>query len=209
MPLANRIDATDYYDRDAERFAARYDSVTFEAVHPFLRRYLPASGNALDIGAGSGRDARALVGYGLDVTAVEPSVGLRRIGEASDDRIRWVDDRLPELSSFTDEFGIYDLILCSAVLMLIAPAELAESFATMARLLKSTGRIAINIRQPVQDEPRDLFFAHSDTEVLAAASAAFLSCLDRTEADDALGRTPYRWSSFVFKHSADHTDALS
>jgi SAM-dependent methyltransferase len=199
MALSDRLAAHEYYDRDAAGYAACYDSVTFNAVHPLLSRYLPSTGSALDIGAGSGRDARAMSEHGLDVTAVEPSAGLRAIGAASDPRIRWIDDRLPDLLSMADHAGRFDFILCSAVLMLVSPADLAASFATMARFLAPAGRIGIDVRQPKTDEPADLFFAHSDDAILAAAAAAELSPLDRAEAEDALGRERYRWRSFIFE----------
>ena len=197
MSISNRSEAVEYYDRDAAGFAARYNSVSFAAVHPLLGRYLPARGAALDIGAGSGRDARALATHGLDVTAVEPSAGLRLIGSASASGICWVDDRLPELARIVG-FGRFDLILCSAVLMLVPPTDLTKSFVTMAELLAPGGRIGINVRQPMSGEPVDIFFAHSDNEILAAVAAAGLVCLDRAEARDALGREPYRWRSFIF-----------
>jgi SAM-dependent methyltransferase len=199
MALSDRLAAHEYYDRDSAGYAARYDSVTFDAVHPLLSRYLPSSGSALDIGAGSGRDARAMSSHGLDVTAVEPSAGLRAIGAASDPGIRWIDDRLPKLLSMADHACRFEFILCSAVLMLVSSADLAASFATMAQLLAPTGRIGINVRQPMADEPADLFFAHSDDAILAPAAAAGLRPLDRAEAEDALGRERYRWRSFIFE----------
>lgn len=198
MTVSERSEAVDYYNRDAADFAVRYNSVSFEAVHPLLARYLPVGGAALDIGAGSGRDARALAAHGLDVTAIEPSVGLRSIGVASASGIRWIDDRLPDLARITDS-GRFDLILCSAVLMLVPPTDLTKSFMTMAELLAPSGRIAVNVRQPMSGEPPDIFFAHSDDEILAAVATAGLVCLDRAEARDALGRKPYRWRSFILE----------
>ena len=200
MTISDQSAAVAYYDRDAAGFAARYDSVSFAAVHPLLGRYLPARGAALDIGAGSGRDARALAAHGLDVTAVEPSGGLRAIGAASDSGIRWIDDRLPDLARIAD-FGNFDLILCSAVLMLVPPTDLTKCFVTMAELLAPGGRIGINVRQPMPAEPVGIFFGHSDDEILASVAAAGLVCLDRAEAGDALGREPYCWRSFIFEHA--------
>lgn len=200
MALSDRLTAPDYYDRDAAEFAARYDSVSFETVHPLLARHLPAVGRALDIGAGSGRDARAMVARGLTVTAVEPADGLRTIGASNSDGVRWIDDRLPRLLQLREEAGRYDLILCSAVLMLVPPADLAPSFVTMAGLLAPEGRLALNLRAAQEDEPDDLFFSHTDGAVLAAAKAAGLVCSDRGEAEDAIGRDGYLWRSFVFEH---------
>lgn len=203
MALSDRLTAPEYYDRDAEGFAARYDSVSFEAVHPLLSRYLPGRGRALDIGAGSGRDARAMAKLGLSVTAVEPSDGLRAIGAANSTDIRWINDHLPRLSRLNNEAGAFDFILCSAVLMLVAPTELDQSFITMAGLLAKRGRLGLNLRAPRPDEPGELFHDHNDAVVLAAAESAGLRCIDRGVADDAIGREEYRWRSFVFARAAD------
>lgn len=211
MALADRLDAPSYYDRDAERFAARYDSVSFAAVHPMLARYLPTAGRVLDVGAGSGRDVQAMAARGLEVTAIEPSAGLRAIGEAKASGVRWIDDRLPDLRTVRQGDERYDFILCSAVLMLIAPAELRASFVTMADLLAEDGQLGINLRTPRPDEPAGLFFDHDDAAVLAAAEAAGLVCIDRGEAKDAIGRGGYLWRSFMFEHDQDggHVDAAA
>lgn len=199
----DRGDAPAYYDRDAAAFAARYDAVTFGAVHPLLTRYLPESGRVLDVGAGSGRDARAMASRGLAVTAVEPSAGLRAIASAKSPGICWIDDRLPGLASLRADQGQFDFILCSAVLMLISPEELVPSFASMARLLTPAGRLGLNLRAPVAGEPDNLFFAHPDEAVLAAARATGLVAIDRGDASDAIGRRPYRWRSFVFARECE------
>ena len=90
-----------FYSENAERLAASYDEVTFEAVHGVWLPLLPSSrGATLDIGAGTGRDARGLLELGFSsVLAVEPNAELRAIGEAqSDGRIEWLDDSLPKLA---------------------------------------------------------------------------------------------------------------
>lgn len=198
MTLLVHLDAPDYYNRDAAVFAARYDSVSFDAVHPLLSRHLSASGCALDIGAGSGRDARAMAARGLEVTAVEPSDGLRAIGEANSDGIRWIDDRLPRLARIGDTGVQYDFILCSAVMMLVPPADLSPAFISIADLLGEGGKLGLNLREPGAGEPAELFFAHTDADVLAATRSAGLACIDRGEAEDAIGRLAYRWRNFVF-----------
>src|SRR5690606_2962518 len=93
MSLTDAQDAVAFYGRDVEEFAQRYDAVAFEAVHAGLIDLLPPRGAAvLDIGAGSGRDARALAAMGFKVTAVEPSEAFRE--RSSQDRsIVWIDDR--------------------------------------------------------------------------------------------------------------------
>ncbi|QKS02333.1 class I SAM-dependent methyltransferase (plasmid) [Sphingomonas sp. CL5.1] len=198
MALTDPQDAVDYYDQDASAFARRYDSVTFDSVHAGLTDLLPAAGAAvLDVGAGSGRDARALAALGFRVTAVEPSAAFRQMA-CTDGRIEWVDDRLPDLSSLCAKDQCFAFILCSAVLMLVPRHELAPSFATMARLLEAGGMLAINLRNPVGGEPAELVHAHSDNDILTAADDAGLSLFRQNFASDALGRLEHRWRTFVF-----------
>lgn len=116
-------------------------------------------------------------------------------------RIGWhrLENWLPDVARLADDAGRYDLILCSALLMLVPPAELTPSVVSMARLLAPAGRIGVDVRQPMPGEPSALFFAHSDEEIHAAAAAAGLVCLERAEVGNALEREPYRWRSFMFE----------
>lgn len=200
-PVRPSIDPVAYYDQFASDFASRYDTVTFEAVHPSLSEHLPGHGRVLDIGSGTGRDARELAARGLRVTAVEPSTAFRRLGEANSfGGVTWVDDRLPMLVLLAGVVEPFDFILCSAVLMLLDRSDFDRSFQTMARLLAERGRLAVNIRDPMPGEPTTIFHRHTDIAMLEAARAAGLACIDRAEQRDALGRLGYVWRSYVFSH---------
>jgi len=200
MESGPSFDSITYYDRLAPDLAPRYDAVTFDLVHPNLAQHLPTEGRVLDIGAGSGRDARGLAARGLEVTAVEPSLAFRHIGETNSfSGITWIDDRLPKLARLSKELP-FDFILCSAVLMLLDDGDFRDSFQTMARLLAGHGRMAVDIRDPMPNEPVGVFHAHSDAQILEAAAAAGLACIDYSERSDALGRPEYRWRSHVFAH---------
>lgn len=201
MALSQCADSIDYYERDPKAFADRYDSVAFEDVHPHVLTYLPSSGSVLDVGAGSGRDARFMAARGLKVTAVEPSAGLRDLGARNSKDVIWIDDRLPDLERIVEKTERFDLILCSAVLMLVEPMDLKKSLTTFAQVLVPAGKLAINLRTPMPEEPPGIFFDHTDHDVLAAADAAGFRCLHRFEAKDALGRSGYDWRGFVFERS--------
>jgi SAM-dependent methyltransferase len=193
-------DTVERYDRCASSLARRFDSVSFEQVHNELLDQFPSPpARILDVGAGSGRDANALERMGYDVTAVEPAAGLRRIGKARTGDVKWVDDRLPSLSRLHRQANHFDFILCSAVLMSIAPSELAPSIASMASLLRQEGRLSVSVREQAPDNA-DVFYSHSDEDILGAANAAGLSCVKQTIASDAIGRG-FLWRSFVFTRS--------
>ncbi|TMV04502.1 class I SAM-dependent methyltransferase [Brucella haematophila] len=201
MASGTSFDSVAYYDRLAADFGPQYDAVSFDLVHPNLALHLPVEGRVLDIGAGSGRDARALAARGLEVIAVEPSMAFRRVAVANGVKgVTWVDDRLPKLA-LLDKIPPFDFILCSAVLMLLDDSDFWNSFQRMAHLLADTGLLAVDVRNPMPNEPVDIFYAHPDAQVLEAAARAGLDCIDYSERNDALGRSEYRWRSYIFAHA--------
>lgn len=190
-----------HFDRKAAALAERYDSVPFEAVHAALDAHLPAApARVLDIGAGSGRDARALAALGHQVVAVEPSAAFRNLAASSRTapKIEWIDDRLPNLKSLASRAGQFRFILCSAVIMFLPARDIGASFAAMADLLTDDGVLAISVRDPAPDEPSGVIHRHSDGELLAAAARAGLRLVDQSERADALGRAAHSWRSLVF-----------
>jgi SAM-dependent methyltransferase len=205
MTNPTAADPIRYYHKAAPAFALRYNSVTFEEVHGALAPYLPAAPSEVaDIGAGSGRDARALAQLGHRVTAVEPAAAFR-IGAGrlnADAAIRWVDDRLPNLSTIKREGRHYAFVLCSAVLMVLRPEQLRPSFKAMASILAKAGRLAVTVRDPADGEPPGLFHRHSSAEIIEAAQFAGLLLLDEQALPDALGREPLHWRSLVFERAA-------
>ena len=196
-----KTDPVDYYHRSATAFAQSYESVSFADVHGALLRHLPEPPSmVLDVGAGTGRDARALAGLGHLVVAVEPAAAFRDLGRKAHERVEWLDDRLPHLRKLQAGGRTFDFILCSAVLMSVPGEELADSFTAMAALLAARGKLAISIRDPAPDEQPLLLHRHSDEAVRAASASAGLSLLEAKMLDDALGR-PIAWRSFLFERA--------
>ena len=70
------------YGETADLLVTQYESRTFADVHRGLLPLLPAApARALDIGAGTGRDAAALAALGHTVLAVEPTPEMRAHGQ--------------------------------------------------------------------------------------------------------------------------------
>lgn len=67
------------YDNNSAALAALYERLRAEDVHAAFLDLMPPGADrlALDIGAGSGRDAAWLAQLGFDVIAVEPARGMR------------------------------------------------------------------------------------------------------------------------------------
>ena len=191
----------DFYNESAMTLAPAYDKVSFQAVHGPLLHYLPAPPAALlDVGAGSGRDAVALEILGYDVTAVEPAAALREFGHSRTEKVRWIDDRLPGLTSLRRHGSSFDFILCSAVMMSLAPTAIGPSFKNLARLLRQGSKMMVSIRPPETADAAGVLHEHSEASLNGAAAAAGLILIDLQSLPDALGRN-HRWSVFVYQRA--------
>ena len=128
------------YDSQAASLAERYEGVSAERIYADLAPNLSiSSGLALDVGAGSGRDAAWLATLGYEVVAVEPAAGMRREGAQRhpDLPLRWIDDRLPDLS-VVHRLGLaFDLVLLSAVWMHVPPPFRPRAFRKLVTLLNA------------------------------------------------------------------------
>jgi SAM-dependent methyltransferase len=106
---------------------------------------------------GRGRDAAWLVSLGYDVIAVEPAAGMRAEGQCRhpDPRIRWLEDRLPDLTGVNRLGLAFDLIMLNAVWMHVPPPGRARAFRKLATLLKPGGTMLMNLRD-VRAGPADV-----------------------------------------------------
>ena len=138
------------YDAQAPALAAEYETLDPSAYRGTFSSLLPVGAGllALDVGAGSGRDAAWLANLGFDVVAVEPSAGMRTMGRRlhDDAGIRWVDDRLPALD-VTHALGLsFDVVLLSAVWQHVNPRDRQRSFRKLAALLRPGGLLVATLR---------------------------------------------------------------
>lgn len=201
---------SDFYSQHAERFFAQYQSVRFADVHRSWLGHLPAQpGFAMDVGAGSGRDAAALAAMGWDVLAVEPSAGLRNLGEHATigSNVQWLDDALPELGKVRALGYRFNLILLSAVWMHLKPADRERTFRILTELLAPGGMLVVTLRHGPDDLDRN-FHAVSRQELEVLARNRALLILDATFDADAFSRLEVSWETLVFRLPDDGTGAL-
>lgn len=204
-------DPVSIYDAHADAFVARYESVSAEAVHSALLEYVRQDSNliALDVGAGSGRDAAWLASLGYEVVAAEPATRMRSEAQRrhTDPRIRWVDDRLPDLA-IVHRFGVaFDLILLSAVWMHVPPFSRERAFRKLATLLKPGGVILMSLREGPSEPDRPMWPV-STGEVEALARMHGLAVLRAVTSDDQLGRSQVRWTAMCLRLPDDGAGAL-
>ncbi len=199
-----------HYSSQADTFLAQYQALSASDVHSAWKGLLPESGLALDVGAGSGRDAAWLCSLGFDVIAVEPAAGLREKAQEQYKHlpVQWLDDALPGLPNTLTLNYRFDFILVSAVFMhLLNPEDRQRAFRKLACLLKPGGRMVITLRHGTAPADRPMAEVHND-ELLALGRTHALETLDFGTSSDAMSRTDVSWSHVVFQSPDDGTGAL-
>ena len=191
----------DWYDSRASELAPRYEAIDPARLHAWLADLLPGPGSrALDVGAGTGRDAAWLAGQGLHVIAVEPSRGMREQASRHHppDTVRWIDDCLPDLNEL-HRLGLRaELILLSAVWMHLAPAHRPRAFERLAGLLAPGGLLAITLRSG--PAPADSgMHPVSAPEVAQLAAAQGAAIVRRRDTPDAQGRPDVSWIAVAIR----------
>jgi SAM-dependent methyltransferase len=205
------MDPVHTYDAHAARLAKDYESVAADAVHADLKEFILSGPDrvALDIGAGSGRDAEWLVSKGYEVIAVEPSSEMRREGQRlhPSTRIYWLDDRLPGIPRVHERGIAYDLILLSAVWMHIPPADRERAFRKIVTLLKPGGVLLMTLREGPIDRERSVWPAPLG-EVQSFARTHGLTLLKTSQTPDRLARREVSWISVALTLPDDGSGAL-
>ena len=195
--------AIEIYERNAAALAEQYESL---GTGPdFLHLIPPAEPGAiaLDIGAGSGRDAESLVELGYEVVAAEPaanmrSEGMKRHGLKS---IKWLDDRLPSLEALRRAGRRFDLILVSAVWHHVLPDDRPAAFRNIATLMRPGALLVMTLRHGPAPDGRPVVPADlGEVERLALDCGLETECAVETE--DELERADLGWTSVMLRNPA-------
>lgn len=204
-------DTIQHYHQNAEEFVAQYDSLAAHQVHSLWLDKLAEIplGSALDIGAGSGRDARWMASLGWQVTAVEPADALRRAaqcieaGQGAEPAIAWVDDQLPHLARVRAGNPTFDLILLSAVWMHITPDSRRVALAALVSLLAEAGMMVMTLRFGPADPLRPMYPVSADeVQALAAPLGVSVEVLSGTALEkDQLNRSEVHWQTLLLRHT--------
>ena len=192
------------YAQEAADLLVRYESFPSEDVHAHWRDFFPtAPGRALDIGAGTGRDAAWLVSLGHTVLAVEPTDELRTGGENlhPEPQITWLKDALPDLDKTKALGDVFDIVMLNAVWMHLAPDERTPGFASVQSLMAPGGRLFMSQRHGPIPEGRRMFEV-SGEETIQRAQANGLKTLYQRRSGSILGENKKRgveWTCLVFE----------
>ena len=199
-----------WYDYHAEDITVQYERVSPDLIHAWFADLLPSGAAfALDVGAGTGRDASWLARKGYEVVAVEPSTAMRNIGQSlhSEPGIQWIDDALPDFRKAVRLGLNFDFILLSAVWMHVAEVDRSRAFRKLITLLKPGGFMALSLRISAMDDGREMHpVSAQEIERLARENGAFVE--RRTATADSAGRTEVSWINLVVRLPDDGTGAL-
>lgn len=198
------VDIIKYYSENADMLVKQYNKVAFESVHKEWLDNIPDKGTALDIGAGSGRDARFLASKGFSVIAVEPASGMRKLAQENElsQNIQWIDDQLPALDKVVALQIKFDLILLSAVWMHIESELRPAVLKRLAHLLEKHGVLVITLRYGDFSDERTAYSV-SLTELRRLAEVACLHVSHVGEQHfDALGRSDVKWQTVCLRKDA-------
>jgi len=148
------------YEKHAGDLADKYESVEMDELHQLLLRYLPKSGELLEIGFGSGRETAFLAKHGYHITAVDSSRSMLNYAAAKHPEIA---DSL-SIKSFPlnqDDPLLkrkFNGIICLAVLMHIPNHDLFEMAQQAGLLLKQGGTLILSF----STNRSDLYGNHDD-----------------------------------------------
>ncbi|WP_168927506.1 class I SAM-dependent methyltransferase [Nitrincola alkalilacustris] len=196
-----------HYHLHAERYQAQYDSIAAADVHADWKDLLDelSVGSALDVGAGSGRDAQWLADLGWEVTAVEPASKLREIAQNhTHAAIKWVDARLPDLVGVNAPGDGFDLILLSAIWMHVPQNYRPASFKRILDLLSPSGTVIITLRFGPSDPERPMYPVSLDELiVLAAKYGVSLVEFNTQHSSDKLQRADVTWTTVALARAVE------
>lgn len=219
--------ALQFYNDNAIELAQQYLSKSFEEVHQSWSQLLPSiiknpNARILDIGAGSGRDAKYIAQlsektHGSDnntqIFALEPANLLAELGarQTAGLNVKWLTDSLPALNIITKQEVSFDLILLSAVWMHIPPSDRARSIRKLANLLKPGGKLVISLRHGQTYEEckqRKMHHVCADDLKKLATDVGLFTKLETPKEEDKLGRNHISWQTVVLQMPDDGTGAF-
>lgn len=183
------IETVNFYDRHAAEMSALYDSADMSRLYENIVGVLPKGASILDIGCGSGRDARALQHLGYHVTACDASERMLEIGKTNSDesKIEYLAKAFPLADDDPFLNRRYDLVLSVAVLMHIPPAEVEVFFTQLSMLVNDGGYVLLSWCER-QSEDERLYCRMKSETVRELCDGVGLETLKMYTEQDSLGR---------------------
>lgn len=153
-----------YYNQSAQTFVQGTIDADLSKLHRRFLKLLPIQAHILDLGCGSGRDAKAFIDAGYQVTAIDGSEGCCRL--AADYIGQPV---LCQTFVELDFDQAFDGVWACASLLHVPYGELTDIFRKVARALRPSGYLYASFKYGDFEGMRNgRYFTNLDEERLAA-----------------------------------------
>ena len=196
----------DYYNAHAKALCSQYDKAIPEAFHRLLARWITPNTSVLELGCGSGRDARFMAGLGACVTATDGSAGM--LSEARERKGKPIYRLLSLPASASDVARLrtdnsdkaFDVVVASAVLMHLNDEAFFRTARNIAELTKEDGLLILSVPlgHPADDTR---FYAARPVEAMRFTLEDFgFQVLTAEKTNDAAKRA-FAWVTLVLRKS--------
>lgn len=208
-----------WYDENAARLAPHYEAAEPAALHQTLARWIRRGMFVVELGCGSGRDARFMASLGAHVTATDGSAAMiaeaKRLGGAPE----FLRLTLPATRSQLIERGLaanspdgtpcdgrFDAVVSVAMLMHLSDEDCFLTARNITELCREGGLVLISFTSDHPAEPRRFFASRTAQEVSMLFEDFGFTVVELETTDDAMGRS-VTWHSLVLcKESKPHSD---
>ncbi len=195
-----QVSGTEHYAEEAPDLLQRYESISFADTHRAVMHLIPNDPcRALDIGAGTGRDAAGFAAMGHRVVAVEPTEELRRGAMIlhPSPLIEWLDDSLPDLATVLARAEQFDVVMLTAVWMHLDEQQRRRAIPNVAALVRQGGVMIMTLRHgPVP--PGRRMFEVSAEETIGLAQPLGLRCVLNRQANST-DQPNVTWTRLAFR----------
>lgn len=185
-----------YYNETAQAFVRGTIDADLSALHQRFLARLPEHGHILDLGCGSGRDAKAFLDAGYQVTALDGSAACCKLAEVYIGQ--------PVLCQTFDQLDFdaaFDGVWACASLLHLPYVELTDIFEKIARALRPGGYLYASFKYgDFEGERNGRYFTDLDEGRLAAVleTVAGLTVVETFVTGDVReGRGDERWLNVV------------
>ena len=132
-----------YYEEHAEEFAANTLGADMASIRSRFLAYLPTGCQILDFGCGTGRDSKAFLDLGYDVTAIDGSEALCGIAQS----LTGLPVRCLDFRDYTPEEGeVYEGIWACASLLHLQKTELLPVMKVLSQALRPGGAFYVSFK---------------------------------------------------------------
>lgn len=148
-----------YYNKNAQLYFSTTINVDMSKLQNYFLSHLPESGDILDIGCGSGRDAKYFMNKGYQVLPLEPAGELAKLAEAYL-KIPVSQDKIADINYKERFIGAW---ACASLLHLPS-SEMPQALEKIYTALQAQGYLFLSLKYGEKEEFRNGRFFCDYTE---------------------------------------------